>query len=112
MGFCPNCKFEYEAHIRTCPDCHETLVEKLPEPDHETKGSFVALPDVPGRVYADMVKGALEAQGIPCYIRAEGIIDAYGISGTGPASKGARVFVPADRLDECLEVQCALLDHI
>lgn len=31
MSFCPNCKYEYEDTITTCPDCNCPLVAKLPK---------------------------------------------------------------------------------
>jgi hypothetical protein len=77
-----------------------------------SKVRFVPLPGLPGRVYAEMVKGILDERGIPCYIRSEGIIDAYGISGTGPVNRGVRLYVPEDRVDECKDIQHGMLDHI
>ncbi len=73
---------------------------------------FVPLPALPGRVYADMVRGALEDQGIPCYIRSDGIMDTLGVAGTGPVNKGFRVFVPEDALDTCRQIQEGMMDHI
>ena len=112
MTFCPNCKYEYRDGIPICPDCDMPLVSELAEDTHPNDVEFVPLPDLPGRIYADMVNGALEAKNIPCYIRSDGVMDTYGITGTGPVSRGFRIFVPQDRLEECLEIQHAMMDHI
>lgn len=114
MLFCPSCKYEYEPHVVRCPDCGEKLVAELPG-EQSPSGEdvrFVPLPDLPGRVYADMVKAALEDMGIPCYIRSDGLIDTIGVSGTGPMNRGVRIFVPEDRVEECLSVQQGMMDHI
>lgn len=114
MPFCPSCKYEYEAHITRCPDCSTDLVAELPRDIAETAKNirFVPLPDLPGRVYADMVKATLDDMGIPCYVRSDGLIDTIGVSGTGPINRGVRIFVPEDRVDECLSVQHQMMDHI
>jgi len=116
MAYCPKCQFEYEAGITHCPDCKLDLVDQLPdavpavEPDHGTPGEdFVPLPEVEGGVYAEMVKGALNKRGIESYIHTEGFSDTIGITGTGPVSKGYRVFVPASRIGECLDIQNSIL---
>lgn len=112
--FCPVCKYEYKPGVKVCPDCEEKLVEKLPQEKHNenhTKIKFVPLPNLPGRVYADMIKDTLDAKGIPCYIRSEGIGDAYQFPGTTPMG-GIRLFVPEDRLEECIAIQQQMLDHI
>ena len=114
MPFCPNCRYEYRADVSECPDCGEVLVDALPSMDDETFRNvrFVPMPDLPGRVYAEMIKGVLEERGIPCYIRSEGIIDTVGVTGTGPVNRGVKLYVPEDRLEECLDIQHGMLDHI
>jgi hypothetical protein len=107
---------EYMDGVRVCSDCAEPLVGALPE---ETPGPvsapdirFVPLPTLPGRIYTEMIKGVLDGKGIPCYIRSDGLVDAYGISGTGPMGKGAVLYVPEDRVEECLALQHGMLDHV
>ena len=110
--FCPKCGYEYEDDIKKCSDCDVDLVKKLPpEEEIESDIKFVPLPNLPGRVYAEMVKGALEKRGIPCYLRGEGVTDALQSPGTFPLG-GVQLFVPEDRLGECVEIQHQMLDHI
>lgn len=113
MPFCPKCRYEYKNTVTECPDCQEKLVDRLPFEEEEIADiKFVAMPALPGRVYADMVKGVLEQRGIPCYIRSEGLIDTIGVSGTGPINRGVKIYVPEDRLEECVEIQHGMLNHI
>ena len=108
MPFCPKCRFEYNKDVKKCPDCSVKLVARLKEiPDIR----FVALPNLPGKVYAEMIREVLRQKGIPCYLRSSGIIDAYGISGM-PVGDSVRIFVPEDRLEECKDIQHNMLDHI
>ncbi len=112
--FCPVCKYEYKPGMTVCPDCGEKLVENLPQEKHNKISeniNFVPLPNLPGRVYADMVKETLNAKSIPCYIRSEGVGDAYQFPGTTPMG-GIRLFVPEDRLEECIAIQRQMLDNI
>lgn len=113
MGFCPKCCYEYEDYVVRCPDCQEELVESLAREDSELpEMRFVPMPGLPGRVYAEMVKSVLEKQGIPCYIRADGMTDTLGISGTSPAAGTVRIFVPEDQLEACIDIQQHMLNHI
>ena len=111
--FCPKCHCEYEAGIRVCSDCDEKLVEKLPQEEEDVPVGikFVPLPNLPGRIYAEMVKGALEEREIPCYLRGEGVSDAYQFSGNLPLS-GVKLYVPEDKFEECMEIQHQMLNHI
>jgi hypothetical protein len=59
-----------------------------------------------------MIKGVLDQRGIPCYIQMDGIGGAYGIDGTGVTGAGSSLYVPEDRLEECLQLQHEMLDHI
>ena len=112
--FCPSCKYEYNPGVKMCPDCGKKLVEKLPDEKNNKyfkKIKFVPLPSLPGRVYADMVKDTLDTNGIPCYIRSQGIGDAYQFPATTPMG-GTRIYVPEDRIEEAIEIQQQMLDHI
>jgi len=114
MPFCPSCKYEYESNVNKCPDCGLELVADLPHIQEKIAQNirFIPLPDLPGRVYADMVKITLDEMGIPCYIRSDGLMDTIGVTGTGLMNKGVRIFVPEDRVDECLSIQHQMMDHI
>ena len=81
-------------------------------PDKNTDEKFVPLPDLPGRVYAEMIKEVLEQKGIPCYIRSDGIADGYGVVGTGPIAKGFQLFVPESTVELCKQIQNEMLNHI
>jgi hypothetical protein len=113
MPFCPNCGYEYGFQVSQCPDCREKLVHSLDPDPSQTVGKdvrFAPMPELPGRVFAEMVKGALEEKDIHSYIRSDGVSDAYGIVGTGMITKGFRLFVPEDKLEECLEIQRQMMD--
>ncbi|HDQ44558.1 MAG TPA: DUF2007 domain-containing protein [bacterium] len=112
MPFCPECRYEYTAGSTRCPDCDTDLVEALPHDKPVSGLRFVPLPGLPGRVYAEMVREVLDQEGIPCYLRSDGLIDSYGISGTGPANRGVRIFVPEDALEEAVRIQRQMMDHI
>jgi hypothetical protein len=115
--FCPQCRYEYIDTVWICPDCGQKLVDHIPEEDTqmvdvEKHIRFVPLPDLPGRVYADMVKGALETRGIPCYVQPDGAGGVLRASGTGFPASSVQLYVPEDRLKECLEIQHQMLNHI
>ena len=111
MGFCPKCGYEYQEGVKTCPDCEIELVDRIPVEEYRDI-RFVPLPNLPGRVYAEMLKGVLDKKGIPCYIRARGITAILQISSTDAVSEGVQLFVPEDRLQECEDLQHRMLDHI
>ena len=111
--FCPQCRCEYNDGVDQCADCKVKLVKELPpkEDDIPEFQNFVPLPNLPGRIYAEMVKGALEERGIPCYLRSGGVGDAYQFGGNLPLG-GIQLYVPEDKLEECLRIQHEMLDHI
>jgi hypothetical protein len=112
MPFCPECRAEYVAATRNCSDCRKALVDRLPVVPSVPDIRFVPLPGVPGRAYAEMVKHVLDRRGIPCYIHSSGVDGAYAIGAAQVAGAEARLFVPEDRLDECVALQQGMLDHI
>lgn len=109
MGFCPECRVEYLPEITECPDCGAKLVEQLPDiPDVE----WVALPSVPGIVYAQMIQGALEELDIPSYVQSLWSSGGLGvISSTSMPGVTAKVMVPKPDYDRALEVQEGMIDH-
>ena len=80
MPYCPECRFEYHARVRSCPDCGAELVDHLPEerkPDSKPKEDFhqVVLCTVCGHILAGLIGSALTAQQIPYRMQAGGILD-------------------------------------
>ena len=114
MSFCPKCKYEYKKEVTACPDCQlnlvvELLVEEKKESDPDLK--FVPLPNLPGRIYGEMLKEVLDQRNIPSYIRSDGFSDLIQAPGTHPPG-GVQLFVPEDRLEECIGIQHEMMDHI
>ncbi len=75
MPFCPECKYEYESPITTCPECSVSLVSQLPEPAAEvtlTPDDWVALARLTSKEYADMVEEGLRSKDIPVVILSGG----------------------------------------
>ena len=109
MGFCPSCRVEYLPEITECPDCGEQLVESLPElPDIK----WVALPSLPGVIYAQMIKEALKREEIPCYIQSLWSSGGLGvISTTSMPGVSAKIMVPETEYDRALKIQEGIIDH-
>ena len=84
MPFCPQCKFEYEPEIGTCPDCQEPLVAELPteEDQASTEDSRRALVTVYGALnYSDaaLMESLLQGSGVPVYLAEDGIGISVGV---------------------------------
>ena len=78
MPYCPECRFEYRAGVRECPDCGAELVERLPEePEPKPKEEFrqVVLCTVGGSIPAGLIGDALRSQEIPYRMQAGGMLD-------------------------------------
>ena len=105
MAFCPQCTYEYTRGVMVCPDCGATLVEQLPDPpDHDAPGpSLVALPSLPGRIYAEMVKEVLDARGIPSVIQERALPPGYAPRGT--SAESVVLLVPEGQAAESRELQ-------
>ena len=63
MKYCSECNITYQDDVAECPKCHNPLVEKnaLQEKDDL---DLVPLHSLPGVIYGEMVKEALEKEGI------------------------------------------------
>ena len=112
MPYCPQCRYEYTAGSTRCPDCGVDLVDSLPVEEPIADIRFVPMPGLPGKVYAEMVREVLVQKGIPCYMRSDGLSDSLGISGTGTLNRNVRIYVPEDALEEAIQIQQQMLDHI
>jgi hypothetical protein len=111
MPFCPECKYEFVAGVKQCADCLVELVDELPEEFHpEVK--WAPLHALPGPVYAEMVKGALEKNGIPCLIQTDALASAYGVQGTAMGGAETLLFVPEDQLKKSTRILFQILEHI
>ncbi|MCP4632446.1 MAG: hypothetical protein GY855_05930 [candidate division Zixibacteria bacterium] len=84
MPFCPKCRSEYIAHTMECPDCGVELVDSLPESeDCQDEGyddsELRLLYSTPEMAFAELVRGALESEGIHCLMkRSTGIHAQFG----------------------------------
>ncbi|MBC8204378.1 DUF2007 domain-containing protein [bacterium] len=79
--------------------------------EKETK--WVALHDLPGKLYADMVKEALENRGIPCIVRSLFGSGGLGvISGAGAVGFRDRIMVPEEYFEEAQQILTDMMDHI
>ncbi|MCK5146502.1 hypothetical protein KAR48_07075 [bacterium] len=114
MPFCPACRFEYEKQFVKCPDCQTDLVDTLctGKEDHGPEGEdFIALPAVNSPIEAEMVIGALEADGILAFAKTSSVVSgAFGVCGTGPVPQTVKVYVPSSKERHCLEAQNCILN--
>ena len=112
MPFCPDCKYEYEPGVTVCPDCGAALVDRLPEqPTDQEPVKYIFLRDVPSRLYAEMLKGALEEKEIPCFIKGDDIGIMLGsYSTTSPVR--ISVWVDRNKLFEAKKIAGEVLGDI
>ena len=111
MPFCPNCKYEYEEGVETCPDCGTALVDSLPVPVEQEPVKHVFLRDVPSRLYAEMLKGALQNQSISCVVKGDDIGIMLGsYSTTSPVM--ISVWVDRNKLFEAKKIAQEILGDI
>ena len=113
MPYCPNCKYEYKENIEECPDCGAKLVDELEELDQETEEGIKYVPfrTFPSRLYAEMLKEALENEGIPSIIKGDDVAIVLGsYSTTSPVE--VSIWVPEEELDRAEQIADAMLDHI
>jgi hypothetical protein len=115
MAYCPNCKYEYKDNIEECPDCGAKLVDKLEEETLESI-KYVPFRTLPSRLYAEMLKEALENEGIPSIIKEDvigGIPYAITLGSYGTTSPtGATVWVQEKNLERAEQIADQMLDHI
>lgn len=114
MPFCPQCHYEYVESTAECPDCLVKLVEKLPQSE-KIDAEELKLKEIyslPGVVYAEMVKEALENEGIHCLIKTDVLTASHLSGGTAAAGNNAKVFVREEDAEKALRILHTMVDHI
>ena len=102
MPFCPECKYEYVAGIKACPDCYVDLVEALPE---EKKAAYVdaelvCIASYPYDIEAQEARIKLQAFDIESLINTR--MDVSG--GMAMTDPGVRVMVRKEDAAKAIEV--------
>jgi hypothetical protein len=114
MPYCPNCRFEYHAGVRRCPDCGEDLLPgtppppaqaPLPPPDTES----ALLSRVGDPTEAEIIRAALAEAGIPALVRRHGpLTGELAAVADGVTHDYALILVPRNRLAEAQRVLAEL----
>ena len=115
MMFCPECGDEFRQGFSRCPDCDVALVGELPhssEPNHPESGELLRTANVP---FLSVVKSLLESESIPYSIQGEDSLALLTVLPSShfasPSPFGARLFVPADRLQAAQALVEAVADE-
>ena len=114
MPFCPKCRAEYREGFTRCSDCDVELVDELPPEEEmadEEPSDLVQLHIFAGDIYAEMVKEALENEGIWCVLRKASGPTVLRVSGATEWS-GTAVLVRQADLERGEAVMMSILDHI
>lgn len=113
--FCPKCRYEYEPHILTCPDCGEKLVVTLP-PEEEAEPKYenwVELVHLTARMSAEMVLDVFRSKEIPVVVLSEagffGQTGQMGPSAFQPIAGFYSVLVPEEFVADADNEGAALL---
>ena len=117
MSYCPKCRYEYEVGMLVCPDCNETLVDKLP-PDRTAAvvpdDSWIVVGGVASEIKSEMARGSLDSNNIPSMILSStfgafgrGLDFNLGLAGTRRA--GNIIMVPREYGEQAALVLEAIL---
>ncbi len=102
MAFCPKCLYEIVRGPKFCPECGARLVRRLsPQQMAEVQWTLVgSFSDV---TQANMVKEALENQGITALLKTDMFHSALMVQGTAFPGAYAHIFVPRAKCQEALD---------
>ena len=99
MPFCPECGYEYNADITECFDCGADLVEKYRTADEMYADvEWVRLYRLPGTVYAEMLKNALQNNDVPCVLLKSFFTSALVGQSTGLIGYDSTILVPKEHV--------------
>ena len=81
--FCPECRAEYREGFTECADCRVPLVPELqPEPEPEY-AEFATVLATGNPAIIAMAKSVLDAAGIECFAKGEGLQELFAAVGLG-----------------------------
>lgn len=111
MSWCPNCREEYEEHVKTCPECQSEIVNELPEEVIEEQEEMTFNPNerieklcnVASSPEAAMIKSILQAYQIPVMFKSKGSGDYLQII-SGVNYQGVDVYVPSSLLEKAKSI--------
>jgi hypothetical protein len=101
---CPNCGYEYESWVETCPDCNTALVAPAPqEPprlhlDRDKDPRWTVVGNVPNAILGTLMKSQIESVGIPVLMFRSPSADIAEFSHNDYVPHD--LLVPKDRLEE------------
>jgi hypothetical protein len=87
--WCPTCGAEYRGGFTHCPDCNVALISELPEPPVARSGpgaNIVTVHKAANPQIAELIKGLLASEGIPCSLAVGGVLEAYPVT-VGPLAE-------------------------
>ncbi len=112
MPLCPECGYEYKEGVRECPDCHRALVKDLKQEAPRDNIELVPLHSLPGIVYAEMVKEALEKAGIKSVIKTDDLTAGLLAKGAGAAGDNCQILVDKRDKKRAEAILHSMLNHI
>jgi len=112
MPYCAECGYEYLPGITECPDCKKELVESLPAEKNIPDEDWLPLRNLPGNLYAEMVKEVLDKSGIPSIIKSDVLSSTYGAKSVSVPGSAAQIFVPEKYHKKCKQILLDMMDHI
>ena len=116
MKFCPTCFTEYRDNIAICSDCGASLVGPAEQDkirlarEQETAEEFVPLQTADDRFAADVMRDALEKEGVPVLVRsfADTSFDGIFI----PQKGWGMILVPAEFYERARQIVISLEQSI
>jgi hypothetical protein len=113
MPFCPQCHYEYVDKINMCPDCQVKLVDELPANIKKNAHiELVSLHSLPGFIYGEMVKEALEKEGIHSMLISDPLTTGLLTKGTHGAGHECQILVEKKDKARAESILHTMMDHI
>jgi len=103
MPYCPRCLYEFVEGTKKCVDCNAKLVERLPKEKMATV-RWLFLDTLSDIVMANMVKEALENNGIETILKTDPLHTIFSLQSTGAIGSYARLYVPRGQKQAAIDI--------